>query len=386
MKKIVVIVLMLAVVAGILAASAAYLFQNKKMQELERQVAQAEELYNAKDYDGTLQLLRRADPQGKNLKAKFLEGRALYERGNYQEALRAFDEVAKRAPHSILMPEVLLYRGRYALEIESNPKKARDVFLQLVSAFPDSTAADFALYYLAKMSYDEKDFGRARASLEQILKRTDSPARDEAEFLLGDINMQLLRSPEPGPDDVVYTIKKGDSIWKLERELKVPGDLIVGINNLRPNALTVGMQIKVPKINPSIYIDKARRTLTVRNSGAFLKKYRVGLNRQDSRVPAGEYQIQNKLDKGADYTDPQTGAIIKAGDPANPLGSRFLQLRRDMGIHGTNRPELVGTYTDVGWIMMTDSDLEEIYALVRKGTPVSIKGKNALEASSGNKQ
>jgi Na+-transporting NADH:ubiquinone oxidoreductase subunit NqrC len=54
MKKIVVIVLMLAVVAGILAASAAYLFQNKKMQELERQVAQAEELYNAKDYDGTL--------------------------------------------------------------------------------------------------------------------------------------------------------------------------------------------------------------------------------------------------------------------------------------------------------------------------------------------
>jgi lipoprotein-anchoring transpeptidase ErfK/SrfK len=145
------------------------------------------------------------------------------------------------------------------------------------------------------------------------------------------------------------------------------------------------MQIKVPKINPSIVIDKSKRTLTLKNSGTFLKKYRVGIHRVDSRVPAGEYTIQNKLDKGSDYADPQTGAIIKAGDPANPLGSRFLQLRRDMGIHGTNKPELVGTYTDVGWIMMDEKDLEEIYALVRKGTPVTIKGKNATEASSGNK-
>ncbi len=385
MKKIVAVLVMLVLVAGILAASAAYLLQQKKMRELDQLVTQAEELFQAKDYEGALQLLRRVETQGGTLKGTFLAGKALYAKGDYQEALRAFDKVAAKAPRSIFMPEILLYRGRHALEQEANPKKAREILLQILSAFPDSDAADFALYHLARMSYDEENVAQARTNLETILKRPDSPARDEAEFLLGEINMRQLRSPEPGPDDIVYTIKKGDSIWKLERELKVPGDLIIGINNLRPNALTVGMQIKVPKVNPSIVIDKAKRTLTLKNGGAFLKKYRVGIHRIDSRVPAGEYTIQNKFDKGTDYTDPQTGAIIKAGDPANPLGSRFLQLRRDIGIHGTTNPELVGTYTDVGWIMMDEKDLEEIYVLVRKGTPVSIKGKNALEATSGNK-
>jgi tetratricopeptide (TPR) repeat protein len=385
MKKILAVLIAAVVVAGILAASSAYLVQQKKLKELEQKVTQAEELFEAKDYDGALQILRRVESEGASVRATYLLGKTLYKKGEYQEALRAFARVEAQAPRSIFMPDVMLHRGRYALENEQNAKKAKEIFLRILSEFPDSDAADFALYYLAKMSYDEEDYKQARANLEQILKRPDSPARDEAEFLLGDINMRMLRSPEPGPDDIVYTIKKGDSIWKLKRELKVPGDLIMGINNLRPNALTVGMQIKVPKINPSIVIDKSKRTLTLKNSGTFLKKYRVGIHRVDSRVPAGEYTIQNKLDKGSDYADPQTGAIIKAGDPANPLGSRFLQLRRDMGIHGTNKPELVGTYTDVGWIMMDEKDLEEIYALVRKGTPVTIKGKNATEASSGNK-
>lgn len=385
MKKILAVLIAAVIVAGILAASSAYLVQQKKLKELEQKVTQAEELFEAKDYDGALQILRRVESEGASVRATYLLGKTLYKKGEYQEALRAFARVEAQAPRSIFMPDVMLHRGRYALENEQNAKKAKEIFLRILSEFPDSDAADFALYYLAKMSYDEEDYKQARANLEQILKRPDSPARDEAEFLLGDINMRMLRSPEPGPDDIVYTIKKGDSIWKLERELKVPGDLIMGINNLRPNALTVGMQIKVPKINPSIVIDKSKRTLTLKNSGTFLKKYRVGIHRVDSRVPAGEYTIQNKLDKGSDYADPQTGAIIKAGDPANPLGSRFLQLRRDMGIHGTNKPELVGTYTDVGWIMMDEKDLEEIYALVRKATPVTIKGKNATEASSGNK-
>lgn len=385
MKKIIAVLIVAAAVVGILAASAGYLIQQKKLRELDQKVAQAQELFDAKDYDGALQILRRVESEGGSLRAAYLLGKTLYIKGEFAEALKAFSRVESRAPRSIFMPDITLYRARYALEQEGNQKKAKELFLRILSEFPDSDAADFALYYLAKMSYDEEDYKQARANLEQILKRPDSPARDDAEFLLGDINMHLLRSPEPGPDDIVYTIKKGDSIWKLERELKVPGDLIMGINNLRPNALTVGMQIKIPKINPSIVIDKAKRTLTVKNSGAFLKKYRVGIHKVDSRVPAGEYSIQNKLDKGSDYADPQTGAIIKAGDPANPLGSKFLQLRRDIGIHGTNRPELVGTYTDVGWIMMDEKDLEEIYALVRKGTPVTIKGKNAVEASSGNK-
>ncbi len=387
MKKIFVTVVMVCVVALVLVGATAYMIQQKKVAEQLRLTTQAEEKIAAGDIDGGLQLLKRVDSQGGTAPPRtvYLLGKTLYERGRHREAMAYFKRLDQQYPKSPYAPDVLLYQARYVLEVEGKASAAKEQFLKLIELYPDSNAADFALYYLARISRDEGDDKLARQNLEIILKRPDSPARNEAEFLLGELNMKQLRSPEPGPDDILYTIKRGDSIWKLERQLKVPGDLIVGINNLNPKALPVGVQIKVPKINPSIVIDKGQRTLTLKNNGVFLKKYRVGIHRLEARVPAGEYTIQEKYEKGTDYTDPASGAVIKAGDPANPLGSRFLQLRRDMGIHGTNVPDRVGTYTDVGWITMSNADIEEIYSLVRKGTPVSIKGKNILEGSSGSK-
>lgn len=383
MKKTLVVVVMLAVVAVVLAGGAAYMVQQNKLGELRRLAVQAEEKLDSGDFDGAIQLLKRVDSEGGSARSAFLLGKAYYAQGKLADGIRYFERIEKLYPTAPVLPDALVYRGRYALEVEGKPKTARETFLQIIDRHPDSDAADLALYYLAKISFDAGDTPQTKRNLELIMKRPESPARSDAEFLLGDINMKQLRSPEAGPDDVLYTIKRGDSIWKLERELKVPGDLIVGINNLRPSALTIGTQIKVPRINITITVDKPQRTLTLKNNGVFLKKYRVGLNRADNRVPAGDYVITEKFDKGQEFTDPESGATFKAGDPANPLGNRFLQLRREVGIHGTNDPDAVGKYVPRGCIVMTNQDIEEIYSLARKGTPVTIKGKNLVEGSPG---
>ncbi|MCX7018537.1 MAG: L,D-transpeptidase family protein [bacterium] len=381
MSRTVLVLVMFAVVAIILAGGTAFIIKQNKLNQMKRSAAQAEEKLDAKEYDDAILLLKRIESEGGTARSVFLLGKAYCAKEQPAEGIRCFNKIERDYPSSSLVPDAMLYQGRYALDNEGNAKKGKEIFLRILEKYPNAPVADNALYYLSRMSYDEGNVAQAKKNLEQIVKKSDSPARFDAEFILGDINMKEMKSPEPGPNDEVYTIKAGDNIWKLERQLKVPGDLIIGINGLNPKSLKIGQQIKVPRLNITIIIDKAQRTITLRNNNAFLKKYRVAINKTDAKAPAGDYTITVKNEKGIEYIDPESNAVFKPGDSGNPLGVRYLQLRRDVGIHGTNMPETVGQYAARGSVGMTNPDIDELYALVRVGTPVTIKGKNLQEGS-----
>lgn len=378
MKRTLVVLVMLAVVATALAAGTAFILQQNKLGQLKRTAMQAEEKVEMKSYDEAIALLKKVEDAGGTARSTFLLGKVYFDMGRPSDAMPYFKRIETSYARSPFLADSLLYQARHALEVEGKNKTGREILLRILEQHEDSEAADFALLYLARMSYDEGDVKMARRNLEQIVKRPDSPARGDAEFILGDINMKQLRSPDPGPNDELYTIKKGDALWNISRKYNVPVDMLEGINNIRASSLSIGQQIKIPRLNLSIVVDKAQRTLTLRNNNQFLKKYRVGIHRSDVKVPAGEYQIRTKIEKGMDYTDPDTGATIKANDPANPLGSRYLELRRGVAIHGSANPEVVGTYMTQGYIAMTNQDIEELYPLVNTSTQVSIKGKNLL--------
>lgn len=386
MNKTVVVLVMLVVVALALAGGTAFIIQQNRLSEFKRWGVQAREKIDAGETGEAISLLKKVEDRGGTAESATMLGKLYYNQGKTSDAMKLFDRVTSDYARSSYASEATLYKGRYALEVEGQKKKAQDIFVGVLEKYKDTPAADYALYYLARMSNDEGNIQQAKKNLDLVVRQKDSPARDEAEFLLGDINMKLLLSSQPGPGDEVYTIKKGDSLWKMERALKVPQDVIVGINKLRPNALKVGQQIKVPRLDISIVIDKAQRTLTVRNNGTFLKKYHVGINQADNRVPAGDYVVGNKENKGHEYVDPDSGASVKAGDPDNPLGAFFMPLRRDMGIHGTNEPDKVGKYIAKGYIAMTNQDAEELYTIARTGTPVKISGRNLQEAAPEKKQ
>jgi lipoprotein-anchoring transpeptidase ErfK/SrfK len=46
-----------------------------------------------------------------------------------------------------------------------------------------------------------------------------------------------------------------------------------------------------------------------------------------------------------------------------------------LGIHGTTKPETIGTYVSKGCVGMLTEDVEELYDLVPLHTPVKITGK-----------
>jgi lipoprotein-anchoring transpeptidase ErfK/SrfK len=72
--------------------------------------------------------------------------------------------------------------------------------------------------------------------------------------------------------------------------------------------------------------------------------------------------------------NPAIPEIIPSGAPNNPMGARVIGLGPggEYAIHGTNNPRSVGTAASYGCFRMHNSDVIDLYARVRMGTPVVV--------------
>ena len=72
-------------------------------------------------------------------------------------------------------------------------------------------------------------------------------------------------------------------------------------------------------------------------------------------------------------SNPRLPALVKAG-PNNPLGVAVLVLGDGTyGIHGTNRPETIGTNASFGCFRMYNSDILALFKRVKIGTVVYVQ-------------
>lgn len=373
MKKTIFVLLVLALVIASLAGGAAFLLRQKHLLEMSRIASQAEDKLRDKSYDQAISMLRRVEADGGTDRSTYLLGRAFSEQGKIADAERYFNRLLKEHPKSELLADTRLELARFRFD-EKAYDAAQDQLLQILGNAPESDAADHALVMLAEISLEKGDEQQARKNLEIVMRKKNSPARSDAEFVIGDLNMTRLKSPDAAPGDEIYTIQPGDTLSKMENKLKVPQDLLQGINGLNERTLRIGKKIRVPHLDISLVINKPERTLTILNNGDFLKKYYVGIDQDDRELPAGKYSVSKKYPNGLEFIDNNTRESIKAGAANNPYGEKFIELRRGVGIHGTNDPEKVGQLISKGSVMMKNPDVEEVYALVKSKTPVEVKG------------
>ena len=129
-----------------------------------------------------------------------------------------------------------------------------------------------------------------------------------------------------------------------------------------------------------INVHKAERRMDLMHHDKLLKRYRVDLGRNpvgqkkregDGRTPEGVYFIDRRnpnsafhLSLGISYPDPSDQLRAKeAGD--NPGGDIFIHGR------GPRFQNANGDWTE-GCIAVSDREMEDIYAMVRVGTPIYI--------------
>jgi hypothetical protein len=118
------------------------------------------------------------------------------------------------------------------------------------------------------------------------------------------------------------------------------------------------------------------RKLAVLENGNVLAYFPVAVGAAVSPSPTGEFVIVSRVANPAYYHD---GLVMPAGR-GNPVGTRWMGLNvKGYGIHGTNAPRSVGHATSHGCIRLRNRDVERLYAMLRVGDIVEIRGERDEE-------
>lgn len=127
-----------------------------------------------------------------------------------------------------------------------------------------------------------------------------------------------------------------------------------------------------------IQITKRTNKLRFYENGKLVKEYPVATGKDPRQTPEGTFSVVFKT-WNPSWTNPRTGETVPGGSPKNPLGTRWIGLSvpgstrgREYGVHGTNKPESIGSHITLGCVRMYNRDVEELYPKVPLGTQVTI--------------
>ncbi len=167
-----------------------------------------------------------------------------------------------------------------------------------------------------------------------------------------------------------HFVEYGETLESIGREYEVPWQYLAQLNEVTPEKLQAGQQLKVVRGPFGAVVDLSRYTLTVHAHGWYVRHYSIGIGR-DEKTPTGKFQVQEKLENPVWY-DPD-GGVVEADDPQNPLGEYWLGLGNHIGIHGTIDPASIGAAASRGCIHLGDTDIREVYELLGTGSEVTIR-------------
>ena len=183
------------------------------------------------------------------------------------------------------------------------------------------------------------------------------------------LNVQLLFSPLVTPKSTLYEIKPGDSLAKIAKDFKTTTELIMKSNNLSSDKIIPGRKIKVWTAPFNIFVDKSQNILILKSDDEIIKTYIVATGANNS-TPVGNFKITSKLPNPTWF---KAGAVVPAGTPENILGTCWMGFDlKGYGIHGTTDPQSLGKQVTQGCVRMSNSEVEELYAIVPVGTQVTI--------------
>ncbi|MGE5631556.1 MAG: L,D-transpeptidase family protein [Caulobacteraceae bacterium] len=139
--------------------------------------------------------------------------------------------------------------------------------------------------------------------------------------------------------------------------------------------------VRPPSKGNWIIINRTKRILTLYHYKTVVKKYPVAIGKDSTATPEGKFKVKlkavNPMWSGGGYAKP-----VKGGSPKNPLGYRWigLSLRKGYvyGIHGNNNPYSIGREVSKGCIRMINSDVSQLFNIVKTGTPVWVGDEETL--------
>lgn len=169
---------------------------------------------------------------------------------------------------------------------------------------------------------------------------------------------------------IVYVVQQGDSLYKISRKFNTTVESMKKMNGLYSDTIRAGQKLKADISTYSVHVDKSDNILVLKKNGLPYKTYTVSTGKNNS-TPVGVFKIVDKMVEPA-WTKPGVGIVVP-GDEQYELGTRWMPIDvPGYGIHGTNDESSIGAQVTAGCVRMKNSDVEELYDIVTRGTEVEI--------------
>lgn len=271
-----------------------------------------------------------------------------------------------------LVAAILGGSGYFIYELYYKEKKL-DIVEQAATPTPTPAPTPhpaLAAYDALKPALDQNTVEARDAAAAHLSAYPDSPKTSEVRAALGRMNLAMFRDPAATPANTLYTVKKGDSLDRIKSQFKSNSELIYWANGMTSINLKIGQQLLIPVVDTAVVIDRASSTISIMNAGVFFKEYPAVSMTLTGQAARGEFEAkvadriarkgEARVAFGAkDYSEAERTILINPGNvvlrtpPAPPAD-------------GSTPPASTG-------IVLNPADFDEIYALVKSGTPVTIK-------------
>ncbi|NPA53401.1 MAG: L,D-transpeptidase, partial [Aquificae bacterium] len=194
----------------------------------------------------------------------------------------------------------------------------------------------------------------------------------------------------------VYISKRNQTLVEIAKILDMGYDeLRIANKYINPHDIRKGEAIFVPRkrLIPEenfkfnhIYINLSEKRLyypvKIENK-PYVITIPVGIGTDENQSPVGDFKITEKrknpewrVPKSIREEDPSLPEVVPPG-PNNPLGTRAMRLgNTSFLMHGTSKKFGIGMKVSHGCIRMYNKDVERLFEVVPRGTPVHILEKD----------
>src|ERR1700722_266707 len=225
-----------------------------------------------------------------------------------------------------------------------------------------------AMFDQAKQRIARGDQSEAQKILLALIQSfPDSTRINDARKLLGDLNISDLVSAAPGPNKTEYVVVRGDSIAKIALKTKDPAELIFKANGLDSLTIQPGKRLIIPRGQFSLVINTKRGDLTLMNSGNFFRWYKPLEVKPPAKVVLGQFKVREKIA----WSD---GIRVAFGEKKYLGSSRWIVVNESgITLYSETNPKTPNAQQPGTGMLLGPADMEELFALVPKDSPVIVK-------------
>jgi hypothetical protein len=185
-------------------------------------------------------------------------------------------------------------------------------------------------------------------------------ARPAASAVVGTV----ARVTPEGTRNIVLYLRRSERVaGRLWVEVRLPGTP-EDVRGWVPRSAIGGYT----SVHSRLVVDRTRLTATLLRSGRPVLTARVGVGAPSTPTPGGHFYVRNQLRR---YRSPFYGPIA-FGTSARSQEVTDWPAGGFVGIHGTNRPDLIPGRVSHGCIRMANRDILRLSRLMPIGTPLTV--------------